>query len=141
MAEEILNNIEEKQEKDRNKSDWEYYLVEQIKERTSLLEISDYENIQTLKTHRNLSAHPSLKSNNVLYEPHKEMVRSDIRCMLDGVLTKPPILSKKIVKELVTDLCDVKEIFIDNQKLKRYLQAKYFYKLNYEVESVLFKDL
>ena len=141
VAGDILNEIEKKQENDRKQSEWETYLVEEVNKRTSLLELPDYENILTLKTHRNLSAHPSLKSDDVLYEPHREMVRSDIRSMLEGILIKPPILSKKITDELLNNLCTVKEMFPEDQKLKRYLDAKYFNKLNNDVESAIFKVL
>ena len=121
--------------------DWEKFLVDSIKSRTKLLEASDYQNIINLQKHRNLCAHPILDQNYVLYNPNKETAKAHKINILDGILTKPPILSKKIINEFVEDLASKKDILVDDDALRRYLYAKYLRNLIPEVENSLFRSL
>jgi hypothetical protein len=74
------------------------------KARTQLLEAGDFANLEALQKHRHLSAHPVLSASEVLFEPNRETARADIRNTLEGVLTKPAIMMKKVFDAFVEDL-------------------------------------
>lgn len=137
----ILESIERRQQANPTNPDWEIFLVDEINTRTNLFEIADYQHLVNLQKLRHLSAHPVLSSSNLLFSPNKETARSAIRNALEGVLLKPPIFSKKVVQELVTDLAAKKALLPDNPSLKQYLEAKYFRNLHPAVECELIKAL
>jgi hypothetical protein len=137
----ILKDIETIQKGSPASSVWENKLIDDVFSKTSLLENSDFENIRQLQKHRHLSAHPVLNQTSILFKPSKENVKSHIRNMLEGVLTKPPILSIKIFKELVTDLSKNKDRFTEDKELERFLNAKYFKSLRKETLHDIFKKL
>ncbi len=137
----LLKEVEEFQDKNPNNPAWEITLVKEILKRTSLLDSIEYDAIETIQKHRHLSAHPVLKSTELLFHPSREMVLSDIRIGLESVLIKPPILTKKVFEELVIDLENVKNLFPENNQLKKYLHSKYLKNLNIEVSAQLFKSL
>lgn len=140
VAKEILEEIEACRKADDTNPKWESRLIELIKERTYLLENADYFNILNLQKHRHLSAHPTLDQNYLLFSPNKDVVRAHIRNMLEGVLLRPPIFSKLIITEILKDLAQNKDIFLDNKSnLKKYLEAKYFKGLHKETEKILFR--
>lgn len=140
-AKKILLEVESMQKANPTSPNWENKLVEMIAERTTLLEISDIENINQLQKHRHLSAHPVLNQISLLFKPNKETVKAHIRNMLEGVLTKPPILSTRIFNELVEDLAKNKDRFSEDKELKRFLFAKYFKSLRKETLNDIFKKL
>lgn len=140
-AKKILLELETLQKANPTSPAWENKLVEMISERTTLLEISDIENINQLQKHRHLSAHPVLNQISILFKPNKETVKSHIRNMLEGVLTKPPILSTRIFNELVDDLAKNKDRFSEDKELIRFLNAKYFKSLRKETLNDIFKKL
>ncbi|WP_130537647.1 hypothetical protein [Thiomicrorhabdus indica] len=140
-AESILDEMTEFQEKNPANPKWEENLLKEVFSRTSLLEAHELDSLQSLHRHRHLSAHPVISKADILFRPNREMVLSDIRIALDSVLTKPPILTKQVFKELAEDLEKVKDLFADNNQLKRYLESKYFRNLNEEVSSQIFKSL
>lgn len=137
----ILDAIEKKQQAAPTNPDWEIYLVDEVNTRTNLFEIGDYQHLVNLQKLRHLSAHPVLSSANLLFSPNKETARSAIRNALEGVLLKPPIFSKKVVTELVSDLAAKKALLPDKATLKQYLEAKYFRNLHRAVELELIKTL
>ncbi|AEE20860.1 hypothetical protein [Dokdonia sp. 4H-3-7-5] len=141
VAKKILLEIEKIQIENPKSSDWENKLVDLIGQRTSMLEFSDIENINQLQKHRHLSAHPVLKQTSILFKPSKDNVKSHIRNMLEGVLIKPPILSKKIFNELIVDIAENQYRFSDNKELERFLKAKYFKNLRQESLNDIFKKL
>lgn len=140
-ASSILKSIEDKQQANPANPEWELFLLDEINKRTHLLEIEDYQNLIHLQKIRHLSAHPVLSSSNLLFSPNKEAVRSLIRNALEAVLLKPPIFSKKIIGEFVSDLAAKKEFLPDEKGLKQYLEAKYFKNLHTSVEQELIKAL
>jgi hypothetical protein len=140
-AKSLLKDIEKLRGKNPNSPDWEWHLVEQTYERTQLLEAGDYANLEALLKHRHLSAHPVLNATEVLFEPSKDSARAHIRNALEGVLTKPPIMTKKIFDALVEDLEANAAVLPDKQALSRYLHAKYFPYLVPYVERSLFRSL
>ena len=119
----------------------EHKLIELVRQRTNFLEASEYENLDYLQKQRHLSAHPVVKDNKELYRPNRDTVRSLIRNTLDGVLVKPPIYTKKIFDEFITDLSESAPLLIRDKELKLYLESKYFSKLSTEVEHSIFRSL
>jgi hypothetical protein len=137
----ILEKIEKLQSENSTSPEWESKLIELVKQQTNLLEQSDFLNIQNLQKLRHLCAHPIITQNYELYRPNKETVRAHIRNILEGLLIKPPLLSRKIFDDLVADLNENKNILINDKDLERYLSAKYFKNINIYVEKQLFKSL
>jgi len=137
----ILDSIEAKQKANPTNAEWESFLLDEINSRTHLLETADYQHLINLQKLRHLSAHPVLSGSHLLFAPNKETTRSLIRNALEAVLLKPPIFSKKIVGEFVSDIAAKKEFLPDKMALKQYLNAKYFCNLHLSVEHELFKAL
>jgi len=135
----ILEDIKKRQRTNPNNPEWEAELIEQVKRRTQLLDTAEYQNLVNLQRYRHLSAHPVLGAEGLLFSPNRETVRALIRNTLEGVLLKPPILTKRIVTEFVADLADKKHLLPDERSLKRYLEAKYLRNLHPAVENNLFR--
>lgn len=140
IASDILEKIIEAKRVNSSFSQWEKLLLEEIK-RTNLLEPQDKINIEYLKEHRHLSAHPVLNQMDLLFQPNREMVLSHILNMLDGVLCKSPLLSKKLISNLLEDIVSIKDILTQTDELKRFLTSKYLSKINNATEEKLFRDL
>jgi hypothetical protein len=96
IAVSILEKVKEEQKENPSNPKWESTLISEIKERTNLLETQDALNIDYLRKHRHLSAHPVLDQLDMLVKPNKETVRANIMNMLEGILCKAPLLSKNI---------------------------------------------
>ncbi len=137
----ILKHIESVRQKNPNSPDWEWELVEEVKARTQLLEAGDFANLQALLKHRHLSAHPVLTATEVLFAPTQDTVRAHIRHALEGVLTKPSIMTKKIFDAFVEDLENSSAVLPDKTALAKYLQAKYFPHFAPYVEQSVFRSL
>lgn len=137
----ILDEMVDFQKNNPANPKWEENLLKEIYARTNLLEAHELEALQSLQKHRHLSAHPVINKADILFRPHREMVLSDIRNALDSVLTKPAILTKQVFIELVEDLEKVKDLFVEDEQLKRYLESKYFSNLNDEVSAQIFKSM
>lgn len=140
-AKDILAEVGKLQQENERSPIWETKLVESVAEQTKLLDIAERENLLHLQRQRHLAAHPVVNSNFQLHRPNRDTARALIRNTLDDLLTKAPILSKQIVRELVEDLEQVSGILIDDKKLKSYLQSKYYSRFNPEVEKEVFKAL
>ena len=112
-----------------------------MKNQTNLFEHSDYQNILHLQKHRHLCAHPVLLQNYELYSPNKETVRAHIVNILQGLLIKPALLSKKIFKTFVENLSEIKDILIKEKDIEIHLKSKYFDNLNIAIEKDIFKAL
>ena len=140
-AKSILNEIEEIQKRNPTSSQWENQLIELVKEKTNILENSDYQNIVHLQKHRHLCAHPVILQNYELYSPNQETVRAHIINISEGLLIKPSLLSKKVFDEFLANLVDIKDILIKESDIETHLSAKYFDNLNSSVEKELFRSL
>lgn len=138
-ANKILEDIEKKQQSKPNSPDWEIFLIEEIKTRTSMLDSADYQNIIHLQKHRHLSAHPVLSKNSKLYKPNQDTVRAHIRNMLEGVLTKPPFLSENIFKNIIIDLSYLKNSLPNKNSVQKFLFSKYLNQIKPEQLIVVFK--
>lgn len=140
-AKSILNEIEELQKSNPTSSHWENKLVERIKEQTNILEHSDYQNILHLQKHRHLCAHPVMLQDYHLYSPNQDTVRAHIINILEGLLVKPALLSKKIFNEFLTNLAEIKDILITEADIGTHLKSKYFENLNPAIEKEIFRSL
>lgn len=100
-AQKIIDEIEQMRNRDLTSSKWENTLVERIFTNTKMLDLHDKANIEALKAHRNLSAHPAITQEDVLFTPNKETARSHIRNMLEGVLIKPSMFTSHIVDRII----------------------------------------
>lgn len=101
-AKKILDEINEERLRDTSLSKWETSLVNKVFEQTKLIEPHDKANIDALKNHRNLSAHPAITEDDLLFTPNKETVRAHIRNMLEGILTKPSMFTHHIVEMFIS---------------------------------------
>ncbi|WP_409296583.1 hypothetical protein V1498_01595 [Peribacillus sp. SCS-26] len=137
----ILEKIKEEQKENPGNSKWENTFITEIKERTNLLETQDALNIDYLRNHRHLSAHPVLDQLDMLVTPNKETVRANITNMLEGILCKAPLLSKKFISTFLEDLVSVKDQLIKDNEFENYLNSKYLSKINKPTEEKLFRDL
>lgn len=140
-AKSILTEIEDLQKSNPTSPQWENRLIELIKEQTNILEHSDYQNILHLQKHRHLCAHPVMLQNYKLYSPNQDTVRAHIINILEGLLIKPALLSKKIFGEFLTNLADIKDILITEKDIETHLKSKYFENLNTSIEKEIFRSL
>lgn len=140
-AGEILEEISTLQKSNPTDPKWETVLINRIGERTSFFDSYEVEFLIRIQKDRHLSAHPVVDRNYVLYSPTKEKVVANIREALEIVLTRPPILSKKIIDEIISDLADRKDILIEYEGVKRYLETKYLKNINSTVSCDIFKTL
>ena len=140
-ADTILKKIDALRISNPKSPEWEWELVKKVKDRTQLLEEADYVNLQTLQNHRHLSAHPVLTNFDALFSPPKEQCRAHLRNALDAVLTKPPIMTKKVFDALMEDIEQKQSALPDDGSLKRYLEAKYWGNLTAPVENAIVRSL
>lgn len=141
IAKGILKDIEAIRLANPNSPEWEWKLVAEVKARTQLLEAGDYANLEALQKHRHLSAHPVLTASEVLFEPNKETARAHIRNTLEGVLTKPAIMTKKVFDMFVEDIEASAVVLPDKPGLTKYLVAKYFLHMSPVSEQAIFRGL
>ena len=127
IAEGILEDINRMRENNPKNSEWENKLIENIKDKTNIIEPYVLTNIEDLKNVRNFSAHPSLNQNNELIRPSREKTLGLIKEMLIGIFIRPPLFIKKITNNLLEDISSKKEDFLeDSEKFKKYIEKKYF---------------
>src|SRR5205085_2519522 len=101
--------------------EWEWQLVEKVRKETLLLDTHDVVNLKGLQKHRHLSAHPILTGSATLYSPTKEVCRAHIRNAMEGILTKPPMMSRKVFDTLLEDLETNQLLLPDDTSLNLYL--------------------
>ena len=140
-ATKILNEIEQMQNDNPTSPNWEGKLVELVNDRTKLLKPADHQNLENLRKMRHLCAHPVIIEQHELYRPNRETVRALMRNTLEGLLNKPPMLSKKILNALLEDLEENRRILINDTDLAKFLNAKYFDNLGQLVKEEIFKAL
>lgn len=140
-ANEILTELNYDGVRTSVSSDWEMKIVEKIFTSTNLLEKHEYVNIDTLKSHRNLCAHPVLNSEDILYSPNKETARAHIRNMLEGVLVKPPMYSKQVIQMFIENLPEDYKSFHTDEEFERYIEHRYFRLFNKPMFISLFRTL
>lgn len=140
-AKKILEELEADKEVDPVSSEWENKLIEKAFKEAKLLENDVYTHITTLKRYRNLSGHPVLNSLEILYRPNKEMVQSLMINMLEGLLTKHPLFTKKIFAPFMVEIERIKNDFSTEERLEIYLESKFLVHFNKELVEYIFKHL
>ena len=141
VASKIISEIKKIQAENPRSSEWERILIDKTHANTQLLDIVEYTNLQALQHHRNLSAHPVLKESMDLFRPNKETVQAHIINMLEGVLTKPALMTRKIFDTFIEDLAEIKSIIIDDTKIEQYILSKYLNRIRLDIEYSFFKSL
>lgn len=140
-AQKILIKIEKLRSVNPYSSQWEKDLIDLVFTRTHLLDTASKHILDSIMQTRHLSAHPVINEDNKLFEPSADMAKSNIRNCVDFLFAKPPFLSQKILNTLLGDLEEIKDIFPSNDKLKIYLNSKYFNALNGVVVAKIFRGL
>lgn len=140
-AKEILQEVTAIQNEDYKSSAWELKLLDDVHEKTFLLDSSEYENLRYLQKQRHLSAHPVLNSERELHSPNKETVRSLLRNTLEELLVKPPFYTQRIMKELLEDLSESADVLNSRQKVKQYIESRYLSRTKPSVEINIFRSL
>jgi hypothetical protein len=125
-AQAILTEIGDIRKNNPKSPEWEAELVNRVASRTDLLDHAEHSFLQSLQAHRHLSAHPVMTAGDALFSPNKETARAHIRNVLDGVLTKPPIMSRKVFDTFIEDIEQVARLSPGPDGLKKFLEAKYF---------------
>ena len=82
-----------------------------------------------------------MTSADALFSPNKETARAHIRNVLDGVLTKPPIMSRKVFDAFMEDVEQVARLSPGPDGLKRFLEVKYFRHFSSATFGQVFKSL
>lgn len=127
----ILENVKNKREDPNgSKSRWEKQFVDEVYEKTKLLDQQSYTEINHLYAQRNFSAHPAMNENYELLMPSRYTTIAHINNIFDSILSKPPVFTKNVIDMLTNDIADKKDIFAGNDsKFKEYLCNKYFNKM------------
>jgi len=125
-AQAILTEIGDSRKNNPKSPEWEAELVNKVASRTDLLDQAEHSSLQSLQAHRHLSAHPVMTGGDALFSPNKETARAHIRNALDGVLTKPPIMSRKVFDAFLEDVEQISRLSPGPDGLKKFLEAKYF---------------
>lgn len=140
-AQAILTEIGNLRKNNPRSPEWEAELVNKIASRTDLIDPAELSFLQSLQAHRHLSAHPVMTSIDVLFSPNKETARAHIRNVLDGVLTKPPIMSRRVFDTFIEDVEQVASLGLGPGEMTKYLEAKYFRHFSLATFSHIFKSL
>lgn len=140
-ARDILQEIDRLQTERPTSSDWETKLIEMVRNQTNILEHSDFQNIIHLQKHRHLCAHPVILQNYELFSPNKDTVRAHIINILEGLLIKPALLSKKILNDFLENLTEIKNILVTERDIETHLESKYFENLNKTIEKDIFRSI
>ena len=119
----ILKKVEKEQKESSSKSSWEKTLLDEIKEKTQLLDLKALSDLNHLFDDRNLSAHPAMNGNYELISPTQETTIAHINNVLNQILIKPPIFIKDVVSLLTDELAEKKEIYLEKEEadFARYL--------------------
>ena len=141
IAQAILTEINNLRESNPRSPEWEAELVNKVALKTDLLDPAELSCLESLQAHRHLSAHPVMTSNDVLFSPNKETARGHIRNALDGVLTKPPIMSRKVFDTFIEDVEQVSSLGLGTKEMTRYLEAKYFRHFSSTTFAHIFRSL
>jgi hypothetical protein len=140
-AQAILTEIGDLRKNNPKSPEWETELVNKVASRTDMLDHAEHSFLTSLQTHRHLSAHPVMTSFDVLYSPNKETARAHIRNALEAVLTKPPIMSRKVFDSFIEDVERLSGLNTGPDGLKRYLEAKYFKHFSIATFAHIFKSM
>jgi hypothetical protein len=140
-AQAILTEIGDTRRNNPRSPEWEADLVQKVASRTDLLDHAEHSFLQSLQAHRHLSAHPVMTGGDALFLPNKETARAHIRNVLEGVLTKPPIMSRKVFDTFIEDVEQLGRLNPGPDGLSKTLEAKYFRHFSAATFEHIFKSI
>lgn len=140
-AENILKEMQKKQQKNDKDSTWESELVNQIASQTNIINRAELENLLNLQKQRHLSAHPVINSNLELYQPTKEMTKAMIRLVLESVLTRQPMYTDRIFDNIIKDLSQNRNILTTREDVRIFTKNKYLNRLGVNETNKIFKQM
>ncbi len=140
-ARQILDDVTAIQAASPNSPAWEVQLIDDVHNKTNLIDSAEYENLRYLQKQRHLSAHPVLNRDRELHSPKKETVRALIRNTLEELLVKPPFYTQHILSELLADIAESSEVLNNRSKTKKYIESRYLTRTSPSVELNLFRSL
>jgi hypothetical protein len=140
-AQKILREIDDLQSANPGSPIWEGVLVDKIVERTALIDLADRAGLSHIQSQRHLSAHPVIRNGVELHRPNKDDVRAMMRNALESVLTKFPLVSRRVMEQMLEDLAETQQLLPDENSLKKYLESKYFSRFHSGVAAAVFRSL
>ncbi len=137
----ILDSIKNLKEEDPKASAWELKLINEVCEKTGLMDRSEFIDLKHIQQQRHLSAHPILKGKTELHTPNKDTTRALIRNALEIILIKPPVYASKILENIQADLDENGHLFTGSgtEEFRRYMNTKYFERMNTETKLKVFR--
>lgn len=137
----ILDSIDNLKEEDPKASAWELKLIDEVCKKTGLMDRSEFIDLKHIQQQRHLSAHPILKGKTELHTPNKDTTRALIRNALEIILIKPPVYASKILENIQADLDENGHLFTssDTEEFRRYLNTRYFERMNIETKLKIFR--
>lgn len=138
----IINEIEKEKKTNPKSSTWESIMPQRCLEKNKIIRTDDVVHYESLQKERNLCAHPVIDDNDDLYRPNSAYVQGLIINMLQGLLCKPSFISKDLFNIFINDIEYVSNSLMDDDKVVKYIEAKYLNKIdNPQEEYLLFKPL
>ncbi len=144
VAQTLLSDVEkERKNCEVQKSPrWESWLLDQVSARTQLLELADKLHLTHLYDLRNLCAHPLLQQHTPeLQQVRQETAKACFVHALEGLLTKPALLTGQITERLLQDLGARNWNAVRPEEFDRYFSARYVDRLSEAALSQLFRTL
>ena len=140
-AKDIIASVTASQKQNPRSSEWELTLVRDVQSKTELLDTSELTQLEQLQQLRHLSAHPVITQGDLLFTPNKETVRANIRNSLDAVLTKPPILGRKVFDHFTEDIAQLSQQSPDYSQISSYIDSKYLRQIMIQTIGRIFRSL
>lgn len=140
----ILEEIEDRIDKNPKSSDWEKELVKLVEAKKMLVEPTTIADIEMVQKIRNMCAHPLLDQQFELYSPNRDIVRGFIMTLVKGLFAKRPILSKSVFNDFIQDIEEKKRNFVNHRSdtdFERYLRAKYLDTADINTAKYIFRAL
>jgi hypothetical protein len=140
-AKAALQKMANSKHRDPKSTGWELDLITDSCNDLGLLDPAALMSLTHLQSHRHLSAHPTMTSDETLFTPTREVARAHIRTALDEVLTKPAIMSRRVFDRFMSDIEALSDRRLGVGQLKQFLESKYLRHFNSSVLSSVFKSL
>lgn len=139
-ATKILDELKVRESNNDSYSSREKFLMEEVKTSTVLLNDIEYGKLLQLRENRNWCAHPVHNQDYKLINPSREEARAFIRISFESVFQKEALLSKELLSDILRTSADYYDkMHIDG--LERYLNDKFYSKMNDGVKNKIFTSL
>lgn len=136
----ILSTMKEMEINNDSYSNREKFLLNEIKNKTLLLNDIEYGRLQNLKQNRDWCAHPVHNQDYKLINPTKEEARALIRNSFEIVFQKEALLSRKVLK----DILETSKDYYNRMKLDGFensINDRFYSKINQATKDQIFKSL